>query len=307
MILTVTLNPSVDISYQLPCFQLNTSNRSFITNKTAGGKGLNVTRVLKCLNVPVKATGFLGGTNGLFIQKELDGLDIQHYFVPITSNTRNCIAILHDSNQTEILEEGPVLSQSEYELFLRKMEKLLPEVGMVVASGSIPKGLDPSFYQDLIKIANRYQKPFLLDTSGEPLKLAMEAKPTFIKPNRSEFEVLIGHKLETDEDVRNALIKAPFQVPYILVSLGEKGALIKHNEKIYMVTIPKVNALNPVGSGDATVAGFASGLFRGYETRKLFSYSVVMGLLNAIEIKTGYVNPTLISNYMRNIQIKQFG
>jgi tagatose 6-phosphate kinase len=74
-----------------------------------------------------------------------------------------------------------------------------------------------------------------------------------------------------------------------------------------MVTIPKVNALNPVGSGDATVAGFASGLFRGYETRKLFSYSVVMGLLNAIEIKTGYVNPTLISNYMRNIQIKQFG
>src|SRR4051794_6955051 len=104
MILTITLNPAIDISYQIPSFQFNESNRSSFTSKTAGGKGLNVTRVLQCLDLPVRATGFLGGTNGLFIQKELDQNKIQHDFVPIEGDTRNCIAVIHDSMQTEILE-----------------------------------------------------------------------------------------------------------------------------------------------------------------------------------------------------------
>lgn len=304
MILTITLNPSVDISYQLTNFQLNKSNRSLITNKTAGGKGLNVTRVLNCLEIPVKATGFLGGTNGLFIQKELDELNIQHDFVPITADTRNCIAVLHDSNQTEILEEGPILSKSEYELFLHKIEKLFPEVTMIVASGSIPKGLDTSFYKDLIKIANRYQKPFLLDTSGEALEKAIEAIPTFIKPNRSEFEILIGHELETEEDVLKALKKAVPHIPYVMVTLGEKGAFVKHDEKIFKVTIPQVKTINPVGSGDATVAGFAAGLYQGLNNSELFSYSILMGLLNAMEIKTGFVNPSMITKYMKDIHVE---
>jgi tagatose 6-phosphate kinase len=304
MILTITLNPSVDIGYQLTGFQLNQSNRSLITNKTAGGKGINVTRVLNCLEIPVKATGFLGGTNGLFIQKELEELNIQHDFVPITGATRSCIAVLHDSNQTEILEEGPILSKSEYELFLWKMEKLFPEVNMIVASGSIPKGLDKSFYKNLIKMANHYQKPFLLDTSGEPLKQAIEEKPTFIKPNRTEFEFLIGHKLETEEDVLKALKKAVPHIPYVMVTLGEKGAFIKHDEKIFKVTIPQVKTINPVGSGDATVAGFAAGFYQGFNYRELFSYSVLMGLLNAMEIKTGFVNPSMITKYMKDINVK---
>jgi tagatose 6-phosphate kinase len=303
MILTITLNPAVDISYQVPHFQPNVSNRSSLTLKTAGGKGLNVTRVLHCLDLPVKATGFLGGTNGLFIQKELDRSKIQQDFVPIEGDTRNCIAIIHDSNQTEVLEEGPVVSETEYQRFLEKVEELLPEVSVVVASGSLPAGIPKTFYRELAQLTRRYQKPFLLDTSGEALEKALEACPTFIKPNLSEFGALIGARLETEEDIVEALTTFAFPIPYVMLTLGEKGAMVKQADRIYRVSIPKVTAVNPVGSGDATVAGFAAGLLQGLEHDQLFSYSTVMGLLNAMETKTGFVNPSLVTRYMKKIKV----
>lgn len=303
MILTITLNPSVDISFQLPAFQLNETNRSSLTQKTAGGKGLNVTRVLHCLNMPVKATGFLGGTNGLFIQKELLRENIDHYFVSITGNTRNCIAVIHDSQQTEILEEGPLISHSELNHFLKKMEEFFPQVSIIVASGSLPKGLPDTLYQELLRMSHHYKKPFLLDTSGEPLKRALEAGPMFIKPNLSEFERLIERKLETEAEIVYALQGFPYPVKYVMVTLGEKGAIVKNDDKIYKISIPKVMAVNPVGSGDATVAGFAAGLFQGMQDKKLFAYSTVMGLLNALETRTGYVNPAFLDRYVKEVNI----
>ena len=125
MILTITLNPSVVINYQISGFQIAGANRCHSTMKTAGGKGLNVTRVLHCLNLRVKATGFLGGTNGLFIKRELDREGISHSFIPIKGDTRNCISILHDLHQTEVMEEGPLTTEEEQITFLNEMELMV--------------------------------------------------------------------------------------------------------------------------------------------------------------------------------------
>lgn len=303
MILTITLNPSVDISYQLPGFQLNETNRSSLTHKTAGGKGLNVASVLNCLSMPVMTTGFLGGTNGLFIQKELQREKVTQCFVPITGDTRNCIAVVHDSLQTEILEEGPRILNSEIKNFAKKMAEIFPKASMIVASGSLPRGLRDTFYQELIMLAHHHQKPFLLDTSGAPLRIALEADPLFIKPNLSEFEKLVETKLASDSDIIAALQRFPYPIRYVMVTLGEKGAIVKHGERIYRISIPKVPAVNPVGSGDATVAGFAAGLYQGMQDEELFAYSTVMGLLNALETRTGYVNFTFLDRYWKEVKI----
>src|SRR5690625_154318 len=118
MILTITLNPAVDIGYQLDGLAIDTVNRVSEVSKTAGGKGLNVARVVRQIGAEVGASGFLGGPLGDFIRKEIGRINIHDYFVPIEGETRNCIAVLHDGKQTEILESGPTISKEEAENFI---------------------------------------------------------------------------------------------------------------------------------------------------------------------------------------------
>lgn len=146
MILTVTLNPSVDISYKLADLKLDDINRVTDVSKTAGGKGLNVSRVLKQLGGQVGATGFLGGSLGTFIRKELQKSNVVDYFIDIEGATRNCIAVIHDGNQqTEILEDGPSITESEAAKFLKQFKTVLEKVELITISGSLPQGVEKNF------------------------------------------------------------------------------------------------------------------------------------------------------------------
>ena len=152
MILTITLNPSVDIAYQLDTFHLDTVNRVEKVQKTAGGKGLNVTRVLKQIGEDVVATGFIGGEIGSYVKKQLTRTDIKNSFVEIGSETRNCIAVLHDGKQTEILEQGPTIQEHEALNFIEHLEIILNNVDVVVISGSLPKGLASNYYVEIVEL-----------------------------------------------------------------------------------------------------------------------------------------------------------
>ena len=165
MILTLTLNPSVDISYPLDELHIDTVNRVQNVSKTAGGKGLNVTRVLSQLNEQVVATGFLGGKIGDFIAEKLNHNQVKHSFFKIKGETRNCIAILHNGNQTEILEQGPTITVDESTGFLKHLKDLIPKAKSVVISGSLPKGVDSNYYSKIIDICNENDKPVVLDLS----------------------------------------------------------------------------------------------------------------------------------------------
>src|SRR5699024_3544112 len=139
MILTVTLNPAVDVSYRLDRFSTDTVNRVEDVLKTAGGKGINVARVLAQLDEEVAASGFLGGSLGDFIRSEISSLGINDFFVEIAGETRNCIAIIHEGQQTELLESGPLISKSETEEFLKKFSEYVQQVEFVTVSGSLPR------------------------------------------------------------------------------------------------------------------------------------------------------------------------
>ena len=309
MILTITLNPSVDIAYQLDTFHLDTVNRVEKVQKTAGGKGLNVTRVLKQIGEDVVAAGFIGGEIGSYVKKQLTRNDIKNSFVEIGSETRNCIAVLHDGKQTEILEQGPTIQEHEALNFIEHLEIILNNVDVVVISGSLPKGLANNYYVKIIELCKKCGVAVVLDCSGKALKNVLESqqKPTVIKPNTEELSQLIGKEVTDDiQELKSVLSGQLFQgIDWIVVSLGAKGAFAKHKDKFYRVKIPKIKVVNPVGSGDSTVAGIAAGLVHALPEAELLKNATVLGMLNAQEERTGYVNLENAESLYSQIEVEE--
>ncbi|SDB14049.1 tagatose 6-phosphate kinase [Streptococcus henryi] len=309
MILTVTMNPSVDISYPLETLKLDTVNRVSTVSKTPGGKGLNVTRVLSEVGEDVVATGLVGGKLGDFIKEKLDQAKIGNQFFDIRGDTRNCIAILHEGLQTEILEAGPSIAPDEATAFLQHFKELSKDFDVIAISGSLPTGLPSDYYATVISLANANQTKVVLDCSGQALQdvLDQSEKPFVIKPNTEELAQLVGREVTDDiEDLKATLNQDLFNgIEWIIVSLGAKGAFAKHGDKFYRVRIPKIEVVNPVGSGDSTVAGIASALVQGFSDADLLKRANVLGMLNAQEEMTGHVNMSNYETLFNQIQVEE--
>jgi tagatose 6-phosphate kinase len=307
MILAVTMNPSVDISYPIQDFKLDDVNRVENVRKTAGGKGLNVARVVKQMGEDVLATGVIGGTIGDYIIQELTKSDIRNQFYKINQESRNCIAILHDGKQTEILESGPSLSAEEGAAFLEKYRELLSEVSLVTISGSLPKGLESGFYRQMVEIGREKEIPVIVDTSGEPLRQVLNhhIKPFAIKPNISELFQLLGMEVEESTSSLKQLLnnKLFHGIEWIVISMGASGAFLKHGGDYYRVTIPAIEVMNPVGSGDATVAGLAVALKRKQAVSDILKTAMTTGMLNTMEEVTGYINPEKFGQFFEMVEV----
>ncbi|MCB5936671.1 hexose kinase [Caldibacillus thermoamylovorans] len=310
MLLSVTLNPSVDISYHLNQLKLDDVNRVSEVKKTAGGKGLNVARVAHLLGVDVLATGILGGSLGRFIENQLDEDQMKHAFLHTNQEARNCIAILHENMQTEILESGPTLSTNEQESFLQHFNNILENVNVVTISGSIVKGFTKDVYSEIIAIAKERNIPVILDTSGKALEISLKNKsalPYVIKPNTTELSQLLGHQVTNNNEQLKSILKDPLfeGVPWIIVSQGGDGAFVKHEDKFYDVSIPTVEVVNSVGSGDATVAGLAKAIEQKLDDITTIKYGMAAGILNTIEAQTGFVDATKFDYFVNLVNVKR--
>ncbi|OQR56128.1 tagatose-6-phosphate kinase [Bacillus sp. CDB3] len=309
MILSVTMNPSVDISYSIHELKLDVVNRVETVHKTAGGKGLNVARVIAQMEEVVLATGVLGGTIGEYIIQELNRGNIPNDFLKIKKESRNCIAILHEGMQTEILESGPTLSKEEGATFLEKFECLLTTASLVTISGSLPKGLPNNFYYQMLEVCNNNGIPVIMDSSGESLENALvhKEKPFAIKPNAAELSQLLGINMGVGIiDLKQALNHELFNgIEWIIVSMGGEGAFVKHSEDYYRVTIPKIEVVNPVGSGDATVAGLAVALHQNQTVETVLKTAMTTGMLNTMEAETGYINVNKFKQYFDLVNVEK--
>lgn len=311
MILTVTMNPSVDMSYPIKHLKINDVNRVKNVSKTAGGKGLNVARVLHLLGASLNSTGIIGGHLGAFIEDQLDKDQIKHNFFQIDQETRNCLALLHDGGQqTEVLEAGPTINKADAEGFLDFFKKLSKDYSLVTMSGSLPQGLSADFYNQMISIVHQNGNEVFLDTSGRALELALKSKdkPDLIKPNEEELANLVNKKF----DVKNvAAIKEILQEPifnrvsWIVVSLGANGCVAKHNSQFYKVDIPKINVVNPVGSGDSTIAGLAHAANEKLSDEDVLKYGMAAGMLNTMESETGWIKPQNLPKTLDLIKVKE--
>lgn len=310
MITTVTLNPAIDRAYVINDFKPN--NKYHIhpddVKITAGGKGLNVARVASILGEKVNATGLLGGYSGKFIKEELDKLDIYTSFVQINEPSRIFTAIVDPLNKTEtiVAEKGPVVTKKELNAFVMEFVKILKYSQIIVAAGSVPRGLPKTIYGDMVKIAKDNNVKMIIDASGNYLEEAIKAKPFMIKPNLEELEELVGYKLDSDYKIIfecKHICKQGIEV--VGISLGDKGAIFTTQDGVYKVLAPKVSPINSVGCGDAFVAGFAVSIYRQNDLEEAFKWAVATGTANVIEEKIGYVNLKWVEKFYKEVKVKR--
>ena len=304
MITTVTLNPAIDTRYFIEDFKEGRLFRAEKTIKSPGGKGLNVTKVLKQLDADVVATGIIGGKNGEWIQENLKKLGIKEEFYVSSAETRVCIAVLAKHSETEILESGEELADSDLRAFEKKFMELVEKSDVITMSGSLPKGMEAGYYQKLVELVNRKGKKVILDTSGKSLLEGVKGKPYLIKPNFDELEYVLGESIDGRDKIKKAVEKLKnLGAQNVLVSLGGEGA-IYFGEEILKITIPKIKIHNTVGSGDSSVAGFAKGLDDGLELNEILKLSMACGMSNAQSMETGRVIPEDVKEFMGNITVE---
>lgn len=298
MITTVTLNASVDKAYHMAApIQNGTVMRVTQCCNSAGGKGLNVARIVRLCGEKVQATGLVGGHNGAYLEQMLDADGIPHCFGKISGETRSCINILDSEyGSTEYLEPGCTVSPEEETYFVQEVfPRVIAESEVVTLSGSVPQGMSCGIYAKLIAAAKVQGKQVLLDTSGKLLKDSLNAKPTMVKPNKDEIEALFGVNIESMEQVREYAVKLhEMGIPYVVVSLGGDGAMLVCDEGVFQAKPPKVQVVNTVGCGDSMVGAFAVALTRKLRPAQALRYAAAVGTANALSPNTGDFLPELL-------------
>jgi 1-phosphofructokinase len=283
MIYTLTLNPSVDYIVQLESFQLGELNRTLSETKFPGGKGINVSRVLKHVGVTSKALGFNGGFTGDYIEEYLHNERIETDFVKVKEDTRINIK-LKTGQETEINAKGPTISERDFHMLKEKIAQITSE-DMLVLAGSIPTTLPKTTYEELVKVCKESDAEFVVDAEGELLKNVLPYHPFLIKPNHHELGELFDTTISSCEEV----------IPYgkkliemgaknVIVSLSEKGAVLITGDMSLQAEVPKGKVKNSVGAGDSMVAGFLAAYEKTSDLKEAFRYSVAAGSATAFSL-----------------------
>lgn len=291
MILTVTLNAAIDKRYVVEGFRTGEVNRVKECTYVPGGKGLNVSKPVSIYGAEVVATGFAGGHAGAYIEDALKPFGIRSAFYHVDAESRSCINIWDEVNQvqTEFLEPGFTLTEEDFAGFEAKFRQLVQEAKVVAMSGSVPKGLDGTAYQRLVKIVKDAGIPVILDTSGKLLEMGIEAIPTMIKPNIDEIRMLTGKRCDDISEIIEAARAIHERgVKIVAVSLGADGSLAVGDDGIFRARVPKIDAVNTVGCGDSMIAGFALGLSKGLPLEETLRLASAISAAAAMREETGF-------------------
>jgi len=291
MVVTLTLNAAVDKTYTVENFALDRVHRPSSQKSVAGGKGINVARVLKELGRDVLATGFAGGCNGNFILAGLDEEGLKHDFVRTAGESRICIAVVDPVNgtQTEVNEAGAEVTFDEVRQLREKLSALMAEAEYLVLSGSAPPGVPDGFYSDVIQEAKSRGVRTVLDSSGNNLRLGAQAGPFMLKPNSAELSALVGRDLLTlEEMLRAAKDMTRLGIELVAVSMGRAGALATDGTRSYKASPPDIEFVSAVGSGDSFVAGFVHSIMDGGSLDKALRLATAAGAANAATIGAGF-------------------
>lgn len=307
MILTVTLNPAVDKTYQTEELFCGRVNRMRSVTNIPGGKGINVARILNQYGEKVTATGFLGGFPGKWIDSRLREMGIDSDFVEVDGETRSSMNVVADNGfVTEILEPGPQISGEKLEEFCAHFSELVKQASMVVLSGSAAPGIPENIYARLIREAREAGGETILDTSGELLREGVKAAPAVVKPNRKELEYLIGHRLRDKEDLKAAAgLLLDCGVKQVVVSLGDKGLLLMNREQCLYAKAPKVKADNTVGCGDSVVASFVMSKCKGEPDAQMLRRAAAISAASATAFESGFVPMELADELFEEINVEE--
>lgn len=258
MILTVTPNAALDVTYGVGSLHPHTSHRVRTTHRRAGGKGVNVARVLAALGHDITVTGLVGGPTGVLLRDDLRAAGLRDELVPVSGDSRQTVTVVsHDDGDATVFnEQGPRVTAPEWRTFTDHFASLVGGFKVVTLCGSLPPGLPSDAYAHLIRIAARAGAVTVLDTSGPALLDALRAGPDVVKPNTAELFAATGC-----EDVPAAVARLrALGARAVVVSAGPDGLHAVGPDGGWRAAPPKRLAGNPTGAGDACVAALAAGL-----------------------------------------------
>lgn len=280
MIYTITLNPALDYSLETSKFDLGKLNLSEKAYFLGGGKGINVSKVLKNFNVESTAIGFLGGFTGNFIKEELKEKNIKEDFVGVLGNTRVNIKIKTGEVETELAGLSPEINENHV-LALKEKLGNIQDGDILVLSGSVPKSLKTTIYKELVEGLDKNIK-VILDTRGEAFVETLKVKPFLVKPNHHELEEFCGKELHSlEEIVEGARTIQKLGVQNVIVSMGKDGSILLTEDSVYKGNVPKGTLKNSVGAGDSMVAGLVSKLAQGESLLEAYKFGIASGSATA--------------------------
>ncbi|MGE5691504.1 MAG: 1-phosphofructokinase family hexose kinase [Pseudomonadota bacterium] len=309
MIVTVTLNAAIDRTLTVPNVQLGHRHRASQGMTLAGGKGINVARALKRLDVPVVATGLAGGRTGTRIVEELTAEAILNDFVRIADDSRTSTAVVDPTTgtYTEINEWGPHVSADELAILMDKLRYLSRGADAVVFAGSLPRGVADGFYADAIRELNRKGVQTVLDSEGMPLRLGAEAEPFLVSPNVVEAEGLAGQEFMEEEDFAMALDAIAELGPRNVLITRDDGcvALLREDRAIRRLhaQAPRLEPMSAVGAGDVLLAGFLAARVDGRPLDEALRMAVAAGAASTLEVGAGRVDLREIGRVLTSVRV----
>ncbi len=291
MVYTITFNPALDYIAQVENFKIGEINRTKTETILPGGKGLNVSIVLKNLGIENTALGFVAGFVGEELIHKMESQGVTTDFVKVEKGiTRINIKISSMSEnkveETALNGMGPQITKGDIDVLLEKIQKMSTK-DMVILSGSIPKNMDKDIYEKICKELSEKGITFIVDSTQELLMNVLKYNPFLIKPNKEELEETLNCKISTKEDIVNAAKELKkMGAQNVLVSLGNDGALLLTKEdETYYSKAPKGQVVNTVGSGDSMVAGFLAGYYQTQDYEYALKVGVAAGSASAFSIR----------------------
>jgi 1-phosphofructokinase family hexose kinase len=305
MIYTLTLNPAVDRELTVPEIVYDSVLRASQSQVDFGGKGFNVSRLLKGLGAASTAVAFVGGKAGEILQDGLQSLGIATDFVWVSGETRTNVSIVTPAggHYLKVNEKGPVISPDKQAELLAKIAALARPGDWWVLAGSLPPGVPADFYARIIRLLNQHNAKTLLDTIGEPLRLGCLEKPYLVKPNAEEAHDLTGLPLGSLSEVAQAAAQIrALGVEIVVISMGKSGALLHTAADTCLIHSPTIVEKNPIGAGDSLVGGLVWALTANYPPREALAWGVASGAATASLSGTEVGSRALIENLYTQVQ-----
>lgn len=308
MIYTLTLNPAVDRELTVPTMEFDSVLRATESRVDFGGKGFNVSRLLKGMESSSTAVGFLGGRAGELLQDGLQSLGIATDFVWVAEETRTNVSIVtqaHD-HYMKVNEKGPRVDAAKQKELLDKIDSLAQGGDWWVLAGSLPPGVGDDFYARIISVLNQHQAHAILDTSGESLRLGCMEKPYLIKPNGEEARILTGLPMDTPAEIAAAAAEIRrLGAQNIVISMGKAGALLHASDGTWLTHSPKIKEKNPIGAGDSMVGGLVWALTQRIALKEALGWGVASGAATASLPGTEVGTRPLIEELFSQVQYER--
>jgi hexose kinase, 1-phosphofructokinase family len=307
-ILCIGPTPAAQRVMVFPKLTLNEVNRAATTLDGAAGKSVNVAKVLKALGEKPIATGFIGGNRGAHIEAILKERGIESEFIRIAPETRQCTTVIDESagTITELVQESDAVPTEKYRQLMEVIRKWVSRCQAMVISGTLTPRAPTDFYRRCTELARECSLLSVVDAKGPALIEALKGHPGVVKPNRSELAATVGRELSGETNLMSEMRELCDRgAQRVIVTSGKDPTVAFDGERFWRINAPKINAVNPIGSGDAFTAGLVWRLLRGADLGEACRWASAAGAANALTMMAGEVRRKDFQRLVAEVKVQE--